>query len=192
MLPRENVLLFTIQSKSIVWLSDFPMSNVWLSSRGLEMRFVTVPHQCLWPPSGLIFSADQYLMLPRGGGGGGGAAHTASFRLPIKRWGLLTIPHLMLLKELQALCASFPGLERMNGPSFSCGMLCLPPLRPQCRCQLKHHMQLNFKPSFLQLTPFQWLDEALASLRRELGAGPSRSSLLLWWFLSSKTIREQA
>ena len=90
----------------------------------------------------------------------------------------------MLLKELRAraLVASFSGLGRLHGPSSSCGMPCLPPWRPQCRWQLTHHMQLRFKLSFLQLTPFRWLDEALASLRWGLGADCSRSSLLVCCF----------
>ena len=47
---------------------------------------------------------------------------------------------------------------------------------------LKHHMQLSFKPRFLQLTPFRWLDEALASLHCGLGAGCSTSNLFLCCF----------
>ena len=48
------------------YLQYSPLSaHVWLWSWGPKMRFVTAPHQCLWPPSGLFSSADpQYLMLP--------------------------------------------------------------------------------------------------------------------------------
>ena len=50
--------------------------------------------------------------------------------------------------------------------SLACGMLCLPPWRPQCHCQLKHHMQVNFKPSF----PAAAADPTSGDLTRHLRA----------------------
>ena len=52
-------------------------------------------------------------------------------------------------------------------------------------------MQLRFKPSFLQLTPFRRLDEALASLRWGLGADCSGSSLPCLLFFYPQMIGEK-
>ena len=120
-------------------------------------------------------------------------AYTACFRLPVKHstgcsWGTFggvafePSRTLCSWRSSNHLLPSFPALERLHGPSFSCGMLCHPPWRHQCGWPSKHHMQLNFKPSLLQLTPVWWLDEALASLRYGLGADSSRSILLLCCF----------
>ena len=95
----------------------------------------------------------------------------------------------MFLKELQSLVASFPGLERLYGPFFSCGMLCHPSWRRQRRWQSKHHMQLNFKPSFLQLTPSGDLKRHLRACAAGLGQIVPDPAFFFVVFLSSNDWR---
>ena len=60
-------------------------------------------------------------------------------------------------------------------------------LKASVLLKVKHHMQLDFKPSFLQVTPHGDLTRPLASLRWGIGAGCSRFSLLLCCFSTQMT-----
>ena len=152
------------------------------------MHFVKAQHQRFWPSSGLFSSPDQFLMLPS-------CQHT------------LLVSGCPKNAHLDAAGGHSAGLRSLNHPacyapegaSSTCCLLfrvgestwaffLLWNVMPSSLkasvlvTVLKYHIQLRFTPSFLQLTPFRWLDEALASLRWGLGADCTGSSLLVCCF----------
>ena len=196
---RKKRELFTSQSERHCW------RHIWPWSWGPEMRFVPAQHQCLWPTKWSLFlswSMFDASQLP---------AYTACFRLP-KNFQLDAAKgHLAGLRSLnhpacyapegapstQACClfsrtgeAAWTFLLLECYAIFTEGLRdCADSWSTTCSWGAWPPWPDSWPPSRF-LTPLWWLDEALASLRCGLGAGCSRSSLLLCCFSIHNLTRE--